>query len=50
MDVTNFWTWFFFETLGAIYVVGVLYYFFIRKYQKQKKQNAEQNKKDQTIP
>ena len=52
MDVTNFWTWFFFEALGAAYVAGVLYYFFIRKFkkeQKEQKENAERNKKDTKV-
>jgi phosphotransferase system glucose/maltose/N-acetylglucosamine-specific IIC component len=49
MDATNFWTWFIVEAFGAAYVVGVLYYFFIRKFQKEKKENEEKAKKDSGI-
>ena len=53
MDASNFWTWFVVEAFGAAYVVGVLYYFFIRKFkkqQKEQKENAQRNKKTQEIP
>ena len=50
MDASNFWTWFVVEAFGAAYVVGVLYYFFIRKFKKEQKENAERNKKNLETP
>lgn len=46
MDASNFWTWFIVETIGGIYVAWVLYYFFIRKFKKEEKENAEKAKRD----
>jgi hypothetical protein len=46
MDPNNFWTWFIVETIGGVYVVGVLYYFFIRKFKKEQKEDAQKRKKD----
>lgn len=46
MDNGNFWTWFIVEAIGGVYVAGVLYYFFIRKFKKENKEDGAQNGKD----